>query len=152
MAKFADAKGRAWEVLISVGSIRRVRDRLKIDLSKLIDDDFAVLTQVTADLVTLCDVLYVLVEPQATPAGVSDVEFGESLDGDSLERGADALYEAFATFSHSRIREPLLTLAQKGREVRAAATERMEAAGAALAAYSTTATGSPASSASTPTD
>lgn len=154
MAKFLDGAGRSWDVAISVGVIRRVRDRLGIDLSKLVENEFAVLQQVVTDPVVLCDVLYVMVEPQAAGAGVSAVEFGEALTGDAIEGAADALYEAFANFSPSRIRVPLLALAQKGREIQTAAATRAREAIEALpeaVAYWTTATGSPGSSESTPT-
>ena len=79
--------------------------------------------------------------------------FGTSMKGDAIVNGADALYEAFADFSPSQIRTPLLTLAQKGKEIKTAAMAKVMDSLANLPSAETfmrLVGSSPASSESTP--
>lgn len=93
MASFKDREKRDWSVDITVGSIKRVADRLKINLYSLIDDKMAGFQELMANPVKLVDVVYVLCLPQAEAAKISDEDFGGSLCGESL----NAMQEAFTT-------------------------------------------------------
>lgn len=153
MAVFADANGRKWDVDIDVNQIGIVRKRCDVNIAIFTGNEFAELSRVVSDPVLLCDVLFVLCEEQAKASGVTDVQFGKAMRGDAIVHGADALYEAFANFSPSRARQPLLDLAQKGREIQNAAVVRMNEEMAKLPSaetYFRIAGGLPASSESTP--
>ena len=96
MARFKDAKGREWTLLVTTGSIKRVRAACEVDLA----DVETAATRLSDDPVLLVDVLWVLCKYQAehleTP--VNDVDFGESLVGDPIEDATVALQEAIASF------------------------------------------------------
>lgn len=96
MATFRDTAGRTWTLSISIATVRRVRDRVQVDL--LAPNLPALLADVLGDLVKLCDVLFVIVQPEADRLGVSDVDFGQALAGDALEEGAKAFLEAIRDF------------------------------------------------------
>lgn len=121
MATFKDAKDRAWTVAISIATVRRVRDRLDIDLlSKHLPD---LLEKVVGDPVHLCDVLFVCVEDEAQAAGITDEEFGRSMAGDALEGGALAFMEALRDFTpnprdRARVGKVLATLLKAAEALR----------------------------------
>lgn len=96
MHTFTDTAGRTWSVVINVDAIRRVRARLDVNLLDAIEG--RLLEKLVGDPVLLCDVLFVLVEPEATAKQVTDDEFGRSLGGDVLEAATTALLEELVDF------------------------------------------------------
>jgi hypothetical protein len=109
MQRFKDLKDREWEVSITIGSVRQVKEQTGIDLLDFPD----VFAKLAEDMLTLCNVLYVLVKPQAEKAGVSDEDFGYALGGDVLENAVDALTDDLIAFFPQRRREILMQLKEK---------------------------------------
>jgi len=158
MTTFSDNAGRAWDVVVHVLAVKRVRAALGVDLYRLVDDGLKGLGELLADPVLLVDVLYVLCREAAESSGVSDEDFGRSLAGDALERAAQAFLEALTDFfPDRRARQALRTVTRKGREMRERMLDvlgtRLEEVDAASTAATSSGSsgGSPASPASTPT-
>jgi hypothetical protein len=108
---FTDSTGQKWDLSVRFAAVRRVKDMLGLNLLSLVEDKLKPLGELLSDPCRLVDVLYVLVKPQADAAGLSDVDFGERLDGESLEAAADAfLAELFNFFPDRRAREALRKL------------------------------------------
>ena len=104
MKTFTDSKGRSWEVELNIRQMKRVRDTLGIDLVNVISagKDGTVSTdtleRVANDPILLVDILWVLCEGQAKPAGVTDDDFGSSLAGDSIEEATRAFLDELVDF------------------------------------------------------
>ena len=104
MKTFTDSKGRTWEVELNIRQMKRVRDTLGIDLVNVIsaNKDGSVSTdtleRVANDPILLVDILWVLCEGQAKPAGVTDDDFGSSLAGDSIEEATRAFLDELVDF------------------------------------------------------
>ena len=96
MHSFTDTARRSWSVVINVDAIRRVRSRLDVNLLEAIEG--RLLEKLVGDPVLLCDVLFVLVQPDAEAKGVSDEEFGRALGGDVLDQATTALLEELVDF------------------------------------------------------
>jgi len=107
---FKDNKGREWNVLVGVNELRRVRQLVGVDLMQVVEGHLA--EELAKDPVRLCDVLYALCQPQADAQHISDVEFGEGLAGDAIERAVSALLDALVDFFPSR-QGSLLRLARE---------------------------------------
>ncbi|MGC1272619.1 MAG: hypothetical protein WBC44_02840 [Planctomycetaceae bacterium] len=159
MHTFTDTAGRAWSVVINVDAIRRVRARLDVNLLDAIEG--RLLERLVGDPVLLCDVLFVLVEPEAIAKQVTDEEFGRSLGGDVLEAATTALLEELVDFFPSGrravFRKALDKLQALEQMALATANERLDSdelerqMAAALASTPGSSSGnSPASSASPP--
>ena len=116
MARFNDAKGRQWTLVVTVGSIKRVREACGIDLA----DVETAATRLSEDPVLLVDVLWVLCKYQAEhlEVPVSETDFGESLVGDPIEDATVALQEAIASFFPAKRRLLLQRLLKKIDDVR----------------------------------
>ena len=132
MREFKDKDGRGWQVLIDVGQIELVRDVLQVDLYGLFSDEAK---RLFSDPVLLVDVLFVLCRNQAETRKMSDVDFGRSFDGDTLEAAADALLEEVLNFFPSSRRRVLRATVDKSREL---ATTMQETAIAKIAALRVT--------------
>ena len=96
MSKFTDTEGRVWNVQLTVHLVKEVKQRLDVDL--LDEQVHETLTLLTGDIVKSVDVLYILCSSQADKNEISDVEFGESLYGDVLFEGINAMVEALIDF------------------------------------------------------
>ena len=94
MAKFNDIHGRSWKVLLNPAGLRRVKWHLGIDLRQLSLDEFG---HLVGDTPRLVDVVYVLCRRDAERRGVSDEDFGRSLQGEA------ALLDACRAFSKEMI-------------------------------------------------
>ncbi len=95
MPSFKDTNGREWLVTLNVAQVKRVRERLGVNLADLQEGNLLVRL---ADPVTLVDVLFVLVQPQADENSVTDEQFAASLGGDTLSAASTALLEALCDF------------------------------------------------------
>ncbi len=104
MKTFTDSKGRAWDVELNVHQMKRLRDRLGVDLANVISTgpgggvETGTLERLASDPCLLADVLWVLCEKSAKAAGVTDEEFGSSLAGDSVEEATRALLDELVDF------------------------------------------------------
>lgn len=114
MKKFTDSTGHEWEITLTIGSVKRVRELAKVDLLAIEDpidhtkkDDPALLTELGTDIVLLCDVIFAIVEPQAKEAGITDITFGHSLGGEVIEAAQEAFYDELVLFSQGRRRGDL---------------------------------------------
>ena len=101
---FADANGREWECAITVGVIRKVRQKLSLNLANAFDHDAkkgeaGCLERLSEDPVLLVDTLYCICEEQANSRGVSDVQFGELFcTGEIIEAATLALLNGLLRF------------------------------------------------------
>lgn len=91
MKTFKDNEGREWSVSINVGTIKRVRGMLNVDLLTVVDGKSDLMSQLMTDPILLVDVIYVLCKPQADDRNISDEKFGEAMAGDAIEAATDAL-------------------------------------------------------------
>lgn len=117
---FADSGGRQWSLKLDPLLIRAVDNLCKIRLTDLSSDPFARLTD---DPLLICDVLWVICEPQAITAGVSVDEFYRSLDGSTIASAAAALEVAVTDFFLPETRSKITTLRKKNQELRAKAMD-----------------------------
>jgi hypothetical protein len=91
MHTFSDTQGRPWTITLNVDAIRRVRSVLNINLLDAIEG--RLLERLITDPVLLCDILFVVIQPEAIAKGISDEDFGRSLGGDVLDVATTALLE-----------------------------------------------------------
>ena len=127
MASFQDRYGQKWAVEITVGTIRRAKTMLGIDLYSLFDDNFAGLQKLSANPAQLADVLFVCCKTQADAEKVTDEQFGEALAGDSLEAAGEAFVDAFLDFfPNRRAKQTLRKMMVKSREVQSLAMDAAE--------------------------
>ena len=100
--KFKDTAGREYKIKVTIPKLRWIRDEIDVDLGQR--QAFIELSNNPIDLV---NVLYMLVKEQCDEYKISDVEFGESLDGDTLEKAWEAFGESYLSFCPSHRAEAL---------------------------------------------
>ncbi len=100
MKTFKDKTGKEWTIEITIGAVKRVRDLLGINLTQLAEGTPPLITRL-ADLMLLVDTIYCIVKPDADKAGITDVQFGSSLDGDAIKSANDAFWEDLENFTRS---------------------------------------------------
>lgn len=103
MKHFKDNAGRSWAVAVNVNSIKRVKSIAQVNLLEAVEGEL--IAKLADDPILLCGVLWALVEPEATAAGVSDEQFGEGLAGDAIDLATAALLEEIVDFFPSGKRE-----------------------------------------------
>lgn len=96
MRTFKDRAGREWVVEINVGTVKRVRSLLAVNLLDAVGGQL--LETLAGDPEQLCNVIYAILKPQADAKGVTDQQFGESMAGDAIAAATDALLEELADF------------------------------------------------------
>ena len=128
MHTFADTQGRTWTVTINVDVIRRVRSLLNINLLEAVEG--RLLERLITDPVLLCDILFVVIQPEAVTKDISDEDFGRSLGGDVLDLATTALLEELVDFFPSAkrtvFRKALIKLKQLETLAIETATQRLE--------------------------
>jgi hypothetical protein len=108
MKIFKDALQRDWTVSINVLAVKRIKAKLDIDL--LDSTKGELLLSLADDPVSLCDMLWILCEEEATKRGIGDEDFGRSLAGDAIDRATTAFLEELVDFFPSGKRRILETM------------------------------------------
>jgi hypothetical protein len=93
---FTDANRQDWTLELTIGSIKRVQSLTGVNL--LDASDGKVLADLADNPVTIADVLFALVQPQASGRGVSDESFGAALNGDAMRVALEAFIEELIYF------------------------------------------------------
>lgn len=133
MRTFRDEHGRDWTLALTVDAVKRVKALAGVDLMRLdqVVDGVPVVQRLVVDVVTICDVAFAILKPQADDRGVSDEQFAAGLGGDGIRVLSQALMEEITDFFRKLGRtEAVAMLHQATRFVAAmiAATEaRVEA-------------------------
>ncbi|HEV57106.1 MAG TPA: hypothetical protein ENN87_06360 [Phycisphaerales bacterium] len=98
MRTFADNAGRTWTITLTIDAAKRVKRLLDVNLLELEAGDPPLLTRLGTDVILLCDVIYVLIKPQADAAGLTDEQFGAALGGEAILAAQTAFYEELVDF------------------------------------------------------
>ncbi len=96
MKTFTDNVGRTWTVTINVGTIKRVKATLGVDLLEAITDNLT--EKLKNDICLFVDVLYVICQKEAEAKNISDESFGEGLVGDVIESATNAFLDELIEF------------------------------------------------------
>jgi len=96
MAQFKDTEGRAWQISLNVGTVKRIYRMTDVDILDV--KDGRLLMELGDDMCKLADVLFAIVEPQATKREITDEQFGEALGGDTLHEATEALVSELICF------------------------------------------------------
>lgn len=122
---------------LTKGDVRRVEKNLSIPFGELLADFKRLGAEVLGSRDKFFDLLWVLIEPQATAAGIDLAAFEDGYNGPTEDAAAAALVEAVVDFSPVRrakneMLQAIRTMETKGLEVLTqrirTATAEMEAA------------------------
>lgn len=102
MKSFTDGTGTTWNLVITIGAIKRVRELTDFDLYGVFSE--ANLTRLGNDVVLLADILCALTRPQAESLGITDEQFAERLHDDTIEKAQQALLDELIDFFPNRQR------------------------------------------------
>lgn len=123
MKTFNDNQNRTWTVAVTVGSIKRVKDLLGVNLLEAVTGDL--IEKLETDVILLVDILYILCKEEADAKSVTDVQFGESLSGDSLEFATDAFLGELIDFFPQAKRQIFRKAWSKQKEAEKIAMEKI---------------------------
>jgi hypothetical protein len=107
MRDFTDANGQCWSIVVTVDTIRRVRQLASVDLMQAVGGKL--LEQIAADPVLLVDVLAAACKPQMDARAITAADFGAAMHGDAIDHASQALMQGLADFFPS----PTRTLLQR---------------------------------------
>lgn len=96
--QFKDLKDRNWVVRITVGTMKRVRDELAIDLNDALDPSKGVIDKLAEDPITMLDVVYLCCEKQLKEKDVSAEDLSEAIGGETIAQASEALLGALVDF------------------------------------------------------
>ena len=135
MSQFSDNNGRKWTLALDAPAIRKVRKACSYTYENaagqsitrsvnLSDGTGEAYGRMADDPVLLIDVLWLLCEEQAEKANVSDVQFGQALVGDAIERATEAVLDAIKDFFPHAKRALMTAVAAKDRKIRELGLEK----------------------------
>lgn len=125
MPQFTDLKGQVWNIAIEIADVKRLRNRMDLDVLAITGDHREEVITRLSDPITMFDVLYVTLEPQAERLGITDEEFGRRVGMDLIEKASELWWEALVNFSPPTRREALRTIVNAGRRVGQAMDRKM---------------------------
>ena len=100
MPAFKDANGQDWQLRVTVGHLRPLREKFGVDLkAALTKDGIAGLGDVIGDPERLYDLLLMLCEPQLKERSIDPLAFANLLDAATLRDAVPVLVEAILDFS-----------------------------------------------------
>ena len=120
--QFTDVHGNVYRVKITIPKLQYVRDEIDIDLGKE-----AAYIELSRNPIDFVNVLYCLLIEQVKKHKLTDVEFGESFDGDVIENAWSAFSEAYLSFCPSHQEKLLRDLMAKAYQTELVASEVVDA-------------------------
>jgi hypothetical protein len=108
MRSFKDSEGLDWKIALNGWQLKKLKEQLDFDAR-----DPESILKASADPCLLVNVLYVLCESQATERGISDQQFGESMDADAIENATEAYLQETTDFFPLRQRQAMKTMLAK---------------------------------------
>lgn len=123
MEIFRDLKGREWRLQITVGTVRKVRSVLKLDLYDVSSEGF--IKVIVDDTEKLVDMFYLLLEDQAKELDVNEQSFAEGFGGDTIDEATTAFLNELTNFFPQSKREPAKKILAKTRKLVGMATEKL---------------------------
>ena len=111
---FKDSTGSDWQLRLTWGQVREIRDSLGVDFTTF--KDGRALFELGVDVEKFVGVLWLLVEKQAVAAGVSPEDFAERLDGPTIDAASMALVDAYLAFCPALLREATTKVISGARE------------------------------------
>jgi hypothetical protein len=96
MTTWNDTAGRFWTIRLNCGNLKRLRDTLGVDLLDATKTD--TIGALLLDPELLANTLWQLCESQAAAKEIDRAAFVESLDGDALSAGWNAIRESYVLF------------------------------------------------------
>ena len=100
MPRFSDSSGREWPVTITIGTVRRVKADLSVNLADIHEGDPPLMNRIATDPTFFCDVLLSILRPEIEKAGLPEDEFWNRLGGDVVKRAYDAFWAELRDFFH----------------------------------------------------
>jgi hypothetical protein len=98
MASFKDSKGREWNLNLTVGMLKPLRENHKFDGRVMATSMEQLGTVLFSDPENLVGIVYTMCGDQPSKAGVTPEQFGEAMDGSALEAAGEAVVKAVAGF------------------------------------------------------
>ena len=118
MATFNDSVGRTYSFAITLGSVKRVRKALNVDLLNVYDGNPLVgEKERPLDVVAVIDCVYVLVEADAAKHQLADEEWAEAMGPDCMTAAVAAFYSEWTDFFRQLNRPDSAKVIQKTREL-----------------------------------
>jgi hypothetical protein len=98
MPTFKDSVNRSWTIEITVIELKKVKERLGVDLAECGHGNNAIIDRLSMDDVFLVDILAVVLEEQYQKAGLTPEQFVTGLFGQGADDAVNCLVEAIANF------------------------------------------------------
>lgn len=96
MQIFKDRQGREWTVELTLGSVRRIKNLVGVDLLDIANEK--IFEGLANDPEQLVNVVFAACKPQAEKNNVTDIDFGEAMAGDTIAAATGALLEELVNF------------------------------------------------------
>ena len=113
MKTFKDSKNVSWDISITVGTIKRIKDITGIDVFEESAKQKNIFITVSEDPILLCNILYAICKPQADERKITDEQFGESMGGDAIEHATNCFIEELIDFFPSAKRPAFRKMTEK---------------------------------------
>lgn len=118
-----DTKGREWSFRFTALTVRDISSATNLD-TKALTGENSLLVRVGQCEATLLQCLWLTIKPQAKQMNISEDEWLESLDNDSLQSATEEWMQAYINFSHPARRDLLSrTLTATQRKMKRATRE-----------------------------
>jgi len=131
MKTFKDAADRTWELSVTIGAAKRIKDTLGVDLLQLDKpaegDQRPILTRLGMDELLLAEVILCIIgEEQFAKHDITPEQVVDAFDGKTILKAQTAFYEELIDFFRQRGREYLAKAIQKQLATIDAAAARAE--------------------------
>lgn len=125
---FRDAKDRTWNLSLSIGLAKKIRDEVGVDFGNI--SDGSVFAELATDPYKFAATLWLMVESQAKAKPgreeVTPEDFAEALTGDVLDSASEALVAAIINFTRGPMRPAVKSILEATRADQSARMEAVE--------------------------
>lgn len=126
MQVFKDSEGREWDVGLPWDVVRRLKDKEGINVLEFAEDKFAKFREVMANPLSMLDLLWAIVKPQAAAKQLTKEQFEDAINGDVLFVAQEVFEGSYLFFTHNpETRSALKRLLDKQKAMQKATMDRL---------------------------
>lgn len=133
MKAFTDNAKQTWQLELPVGTMKRLQGHgwnlLEPESLKQVEGKAApqtIQSIVEEDTLSIFEILWLIIEPQAKALGVTAEQFGERMASDCFVIAHNALLEELRDFFHNLRRYDVAASLEKSRQIREMATRKIK--------------------------
>ncbi len=113
MKTFKDCEGANWDICLNLGTVKKIKDKLGINLLEIEQGEPPLLTRLGTDELFLAEIILCCIETQIEKRKLSEQDVLSRFDGQTIGKAQSCFYEELIDFFQQKNQPHKMKMVQK---------------------------------------